>query len=143
MSHYWTSLLVLKEFERDFDSFNYFFDIMQTTKLILLSILIVFSILGTVSVESIWEDIQESVTNIAASLGVQRAGDKCINFLGDINRCEDVPILECDKYIGITNLIEAGTCRVKWWLAIFVVAFFILIAFGILSSACICVCKCH
>lgn len=116
---------------------------MQATKLVFLSILIVFPILGTSSGASIWEDIQESVTNIAAILGVPRAGDKCVNFLGDINRCEDVPILECDKYVGITNLIEAGTCRVKSWLVFFVMALFILIVFGILSSACICVCKCR
>ena len=83
------------------------------------------------------------MTNIARNLGVQRAGDKCINFLGDINRCEDVPILECDKHIGITNLIEAGTCRVKSWLVFFVLALFFLMALGILSSACICVCKCQ
>ena len=99
--------------------------------------------LGTSSGASVWEDIEESVTNIAASLGVQRAGDKCINFLGDINRCEDVPILECDKYIGITNLIEAGTCRVKSWIAFFFLALFILITLGILSSVCTCVCKCQ
>ena len=116
---------------------------MQTAKLFFLLTLILFSIFGTSSGESIWEDIQVSVTNIARRLGVQRAGDKCINFLGDINRCEDVPILECDKYVGITNLIEAGTCRVKSWIAFFFFALFILLALGILSSVCTCVCKCQ
>ena len=92
----------------------------------------------------VFEDIQISVTNIARNLGVPRAGEKCINFLGDINRCEEVSFLECDKFIGITDIIEAGVCRVKLWFVIFILALFILVPIGILSSACcICVCGCR
>ena len=92
----------------------------------------------------VFEDIQISVTNIARNLGVPRAGEKCINFLGDINRCEEVSFLECDKFIGITNILEAGVCRVKLWFVIFILALFVLVPIGILSSACcICVCGCR
>ena len=119
---------------------------MSATKLhiSLISIFIVMIVPVPGENGGVFEDIQISATNIARNLGVRRAGEKCINFLGDINRCEEVSFLECDKFIGITDFIEAGVCRVKLWFVIFILVLLVLAPIGILSSACcICVCGCR
>ena len=109
----------------------------------LISVVLLMAVSVTQGNSGVFEDIQISVTNIARNLGMPRAGEKCINFLGDINRCEEVSFLECDKFIGITKILEAGVCRVKLWFVIFILAIFVLVPIGILSACCICVCGCH
>ena len=119
----------------------------MSTKQLLLSITLV-CFMGIVATSgqdvSVWTDIKISVTNIARSFGVPRAGAKCIDVLGEINTCKEVSFMECDPIINIGGFVGAGECRVQSWVVFFTLTLFVIIPLGILSSiCCICVCGCR
>ena len=107
-----------------------------------ITLVYLMGIVDTSGDTSVWTDIKISVTNIAKSFGVPRAGAECIDVLGEINTCKEVSFMECDPIIDIGGLLGAGECRVQSWVVFFTLALFVLIPIGILSSiCCICVCR--
>ena len=117
---------------------------------------LILSLIGIISCGgqelTTWQNIVTTATNMVKGIGFPRAGQPCANLGSGLQGCiasddngnvVEVPFLECKQWAGITlGRLDfgVGTCQLKAWIVVMMVALLLLIPLSCLVGICCC-CK--